>query len=272
MGGWVVEHCDIHDNATGGIRVGDRTRVLHSRVHHNGRIGILGSGDDIRIEDNEIAYNNADARYDMYDEAGGTKFIRTRDLVVRSNAVHHNHGPGLWTDIDNVRTLYENNRVEDNAEAGIFHEISYAATIRDNVVRRNGTTRCRADWISGAGILIGCRATSRSSATRRGQPARDHRVPAGASRRRALRRVRAREQPCARQHDRHAARRHGRRHRGWRRLLDRVTYEARGNRFWSNHYRLLGSGTDWFYWRGARRTVEQWRAFGQDSGSTIERR
>ena len=71
----------------------------------------------------------------MYWEAGGTKFARTRDLVVRRNFVHHNRGPGLWTDIDNVRTLYEANRVEDNGEAGILHEISYAAVIRNNVVR-----------------------------------------------------------------------------------------------------------------------------------------
>ena len=47
--------------------------------------------------------------------------------------------PGLWTDINNIYTLYENNIIEDNVRGGIFHEISYDATIRNNTIRRNGT-------------------------------------------------------------------------------------------------------------------------------------
>jgi parallel beta-helix repeat protein len=51
-----------------------------------------------------------------------------------------------------VNALIESNRVEDNTHAGIFHEISYAATIRDNVVRRNG--HGHRQWAYGAGILV----------------------------------------------------------------------------------------------------------------------
>ena len=57
---------------------------------------------------------------------------------MRDNHVHHNEGPGLWTDIDNIHTLYEGNLVEHNANVGIFHEISYDAVIRNNIVRDNG--------------------------------------------------------------------------------------------------------------------------------------
>jgi len=71
---------------------------------------------------------------------------------VRGNLVHHNHGPGLWTDIDNIDVLYEGNRVADNTEMGIFHEISYAAVVRNNVVERNGFDS--PGWLYGAGILI----------------------------------------------------------------------------------------------------------------------
>lgn len=272
MGGWVIDSCDIHDNATGGVRVGDHTRVLHSRVHHNGKMGVLGGGDDIHVEGNEIAYNNADARFDMYDEAGGTKFTRTRDLVVRDNFVHHNHGPGLWTDIDNVRTLYDRNRVEDNAEAGIFHEISYAATIRDNVVRRNGTHAVPEDWITGAGILLG---VSRDVDVY-GNTVEDNRhgITAFQQVDRGTGRFGAYVLANNRVHDNAIVMRRGVTGvatGGWRRLIDRVTYDPRGNRFWSNRYRLLGPGKEWFFWRGARRTAEEWRAFGQDSGSTITR-
>jgi parallel beta-helix repeat protein len=61
----------------------------------------------------------------------------TSDLVVRGNHVHHNRGPGLWTDGDNIRTTYENNRLTDNLMAGIEHEVSYDAVIRNNVLENN---------------------------------------------------------------------------------------------------------------------------------------
>ena len=75
-------------------------------------------------------------------------------MVVRGNFSHHNRGPGLWTDINNIHTLYENNTVEDNERGGIFHEISYDATIRNNTSRRNGTGKDFPYWTTGAGIEI----------------------------------------------------------------------------------------------------------------------
>jgi parallel beta-helix repeat protein len=49
-------------------------------------------------------------------------------------------------------TLYDSNRVVDNTGPGIYHEISYAATIRDNVVEGNGFDF--STWLWGAGILV----------------------------------------------------------------------------------------------------------------------
>jgi len=86
-------------------------------------------------------------------EVVGSKFAFTSNLVVRGNLVHHNLGNGLWTDINNIHTLYENNVVRDNWGQGIFHEISYDAIIRNNTVRRNGFGRGR-DWHYGAGIMV----------------------------------------------------------------------------------------------------------------------
>ena len=82
--------------------------------------------------------------------------MRSDGLVVRDNHVHHNEGPGLWTDIDNIHTLYEGNLVEHNANNGIFHEISYDAVIRNNIVRDNGL-EVGLDgyaYAYGAGILV----------------------------------------------------------------------------------------------------------------------
>ena len=99
----------------------------------------------------EIAYNNY-AGYDGGWEAGGTKFWATTGLVVRNSCVHHNAGPGLWTDFDNIQTLYEGNIVFLNGKDGIKHEISYDATIRDNVVAANGQSKD--NWLWGSQILI----------------------------------------------------------------------------------------------------------------------
>ncbi|MDX1622623.1 MAG: right-handed parallel beta-helix repeat-containing protein [Gemmatimonadota bacterium] len=151
--GWVVENSEVRHNDGGGIRIGDRMTIRDSRIHHNSQIGIVGIGDGVLVENNEIDHNNWQKEYDYGWEAGGTKFVKTRNLVVRGNHVHDNWGPGLWTDIDNVDTLYENNLVEDNADTGIFHEISYSAVIRNNTVRRNGYDRV-GDWVYGAGILV----------------------------------------------------------------------------------------------------------------------
>jgi len=151
--GWVVEDNEITGNAALGIRIGSRMRVARNNIHHNGQLGIGGIGNGTVVEDNEIAYNNT-ANISAAWEAGGTKFVRTNDLIVRGNFVHHNGGPGLWTDISNYNTLYENNLCEDNAGAGIFHEISYKAVIRNNTVRRNGFGPPLPGWVLGAGIMV----------------------------------------------------------------------------------------------------------------------
>ncbi|HZF67024.1 MAG TPA: right-handed parallel beta-helix repeat-containing protein, partial [Gemmatirosa sp.] len=149
--GWVVRDTEVRLTHGTGIRIGTRAQVVGNNVHDNGQLGVGGVGDNALVENNTIAYNNR-AGYDAGWEGGGTKFASTHDLVVRGNFVHHNQGPGLWTDIDNMRTLYEGNRVEDNRESGIFHEISYDAVIRNNVVRRNGFGF--SGWLYGAGILV----------------------------------------------------------------------------------------------------------------------
>lgn len=150
--GWLIQDNEVHHNAGVGIRIGNRTVVRNNHVHHNQQLGIGGVGDDVLVEGNEISYNNWQKQYSYGWEAGGTKFVKTRNLVVRNNHSHHNWGPGLWTDIDNIDSLIEGNVVEDNADTGIFHEISYAAVIRNNTVRNNGWDK--AAWAYGAGILV----------------------------------------------------------------------------------------------------------------------
>lgn len=151
--GWRVEGNTIRLNHSAGINLHHNLKLIGNVITRNGQIGIAGIGNDVLVENNEISYNNY-ARYAPGWEAGGTKFAYTNRLVVRGNYVHRNTGPGLWTDIDNRNSLYENNIVAYNTEMGIFHEISYAATIRNNWVGWNAFPNYTVGWLYGAQIFI----------------------------------------------------------------------------------------------------------------------
>ena len=151
---WIVKNNIVTLNHGEGIRVGDGMQVLANKALENGQMGLGGSGTNGLVDGNEIAHNNyAGYKYDW--EAGGTKFAFTHNLVVRNNYVHDNVGPGLWTDLENENTLYEHNHTSSNRAAGIQHEVSYRAVIRDNVIENDGFSDYRktAPWY-GAGIVI----------------------------------------------------------------------------------------------------------------------
>jgi Right handed beta helix region len=149
--GWIAENCDMRLNSGGGIGVGAGGRVRGCDIHHNGQIGITGAGRDILIENNQIWTNNIRG-FDTSWEAGGVKLAVSDRVTFRGNHVHGNFGPGLWCDIDCRNVLYENNLVERNHGDGIFHEISFNAIIRNNVVRHNSIANRR--WFWGDEILV----------------------------------------------------------------------------------------------------------------------
>ena len=101
--------------------------------------------------DNEIAHNGV-AGYDPEWEAGGVKSWMTASAVIAGNHVHHNRGPGLWSDGGCDGTVYRRNVITDNWVAGIQHEISYDALIARNRVLRNGAAH--KGWAWEAGIQI----------------------------------------------------------------------------------------------------------------------
>ncbi len=148
---WTIENCVVHLNSGVGISAGSGTRVHNCDIHHNGQIGINGNGEDILIEGNRIWSNNIRG-FDPDWEAGGAKIAESDGVTFRDNHVHDNNGPGLWCDIDCRNVIYEDNLVESNQQSGIFHEISFKAVIRNNVVRYNGSGKRR--WFWGADITV----------------------------------------------------------------------------------------------------------------------
>jgi hypothetical protein len=151
---WVVEGCEIRLNATQGVRLNSRSSARRNNLHHNGQYGIAGSGHFLRVEENEIAFNNTHLFYIASGgnwASGGSKFVNTGDpklgrdsgIVIRGNNAHHNLGDGLWLDIDNIYAIVEGNRTTDNDRRGINYEISYDAVISHNIVTANGEAGIR---------------------------------------------------------------------------------------------------------------------------------
>jgi hypothetical protein len=151
--GWILDGNQVRWNHGIGIGIGPSSQVLRNTVVYNGQMGIGGSGSNAVVDSNEIAYNNA-AGYNAYWEGGGSKFTHSSNLIIRNNFVHHNDGPGIHTDLDDIYGLVENNRVEDNNLSGIFHEAGYQMTIRYNSISRNGAAQPTPYWVDGAGILV----------------------------------------------------------------------------------------------------------------------
>ncbi len=148
---WVVTDNVVRWNHGIGVSATTGAIVQSNVIYQNGQMGMSAHGNNILIAENEI-YGNNTAGFERSWEAGGGKFVFTDGLTVRGNYVHDNLGIGLWTDIDNINTRYENNRVYDNERMGIFHEISYDAVIIGNDVRGNGSGFD--GWLWGAGIGV----------------------------------------------------------------------------------------------------------------------
>ncbi len=149
--GWIVENCEVRLNSGAGIAVGTGSLVRGCDIHDNGQIGITGVGRDVLVDNNRIWANNIRGFSSEW-ESGGVKIALGDSVVFRGNHIHDNFGPGLWCDINCRNVLYEGNVVERNNGAGIFHEISFNAVIRNNIVRHNGIADKA--WFWGNDILV----------------------------------------------------------------------------------------------------------------------
>ena len=149
--GWEVNSVESCFNHGAGVYLGPGSQLLSSYVHHNGQIGIKFIGANGKAIGNEVSWNNY-AGFSTIWEAGGSKFWATTNLLVQANYVHDNNGKGLWTDTDNVGTIYEQNTVQNNSGVGIQHEVSYAATIRNNIIQ--GNAPAPTTWLGNAQVRV----------------------------------------------------------------------------------------------------------------------
>lgn len=150
---WTLQWNDIHLNHGMGVRVGNNMWVYHNLLHDNGQLGLGGSGRNVVIQNNQV-YSNNYAGYSIAWEAGGAKFASCYNLKIQYNNFHDNQGPGLWTDINTDDVLIEANSTARNNTAGIFIEVSYNETVRNNFISHDGFSSQGSSIWWGAGILV----------------------------------------------------------------------------------------------------------------------
>jgi hypothetical protein len=136
--GWTIESNEIRLNHGGGIRLASNQVIKSNYIHHNGQEGLTGSGSNVLIQDNEIAFNNT-LGFDFGWEAGGAKFSDMTNLVVQGNYVHDNKGPGLSLDYQCYNWIIQGNRTSRNYIAGILDEISYDGLTRYNIIENDAS-------------------------------------------------------------------------------------------------------------------------------------
>ncbi|WP_410787550.1 right-handed parallel beta-helix repeat-containing protein [Kribbella sp. C-35] len=148
---WRITANEVRLHHGVGLGISDGAVVTGNYLHHQGQLGYGAWGAGSVIRDNEIAFNGV-AGYSWAWEAGGGKSWQTERQTITHNYVHDNHGPGLWDDGGTIDTEYSANRITGNWGAGIQHELSYDATIKDNEISGNGVRH--KGWAWDAGIQI----------------------------------------------------------------------------------------------------------------------
>jgi len=114
----------------------------------HGQMGWGGQSERLLLEDTRAERNNWRG-HDPFWEAGGGKWLRTRESVFRRHTAVGNGGPGLWLDTDNEANTVEGGRFVDNDIAGVMLELNTTRTL----VQHNVITGTRWRTWSGAGVL-----------------------------------------------------------------------------------------------------------------------
>lgn len=157
---WLIENNEITSLPASGIGVQMNNNVVlrSNHIHHNQWYAVNGGpGANFLLENNEIDFNylcNCKPGDD-----GASKFVGSGNGILdgvtwRGNRVHDNNGHGIWSDGNVRNAIYENNTIENNRGAGIFHEISWDATIRTNTLRNNATDYIGKSCWNGAQIHL----------------------------------------------------------------------------------------------------------------------
>ena len=116
---------------------GNHITVKNCTFAYCGLRGLGGGHGRYHLYENcRILHNNLD-NYNPGGAGAGTKFMYLSDSIIRNVEAAYNCGPGLWLDHANFRNTVENCRCHDNQGPGIFIEVSFDNTVRNNICYNN---------------------------------------------------------------------------------------------------------------------------------------
>jgi parallel beta-helix repeat protein len=157
----LIEGNEIDNNANGsqrvyGVSIGTNAIVRRNIIHHNAWLGINGyRAVNTLIESNDVYANPPAMLNDTVGEAANIKLFDCGQITIRGNHVHDSLFRGIWIDTMRPDVTIEYNRVVNHGRAGIWYEVSYKGTIRNNYVENAGYNQTQlGDWLRGGGIEV----------------------------------------------------------------------------------------------------------------------
>ena len=143
----VLDNCIVRCSHSAGVAqnsgsVNSPSSLLNSTISQNGLIAVSGGhypafGAGPVLVDKCLFVQNNIGGWNWAWE-GVMKWNRTGGFVFRNSWVHDNYGPCLWVDGFNINWLFEENVVEDNYAAGAELELGHGGTCKRNAFYRNG--------------------------------------------------------------------------------------------------------------------------------------
>lgn len=147
--GWRVANSTLRNHGYVALFAGPDNVIKNNCFDSNGQLGIGtyrfdNNSYNVTVDYNEFKNNNT-RNLQNCGCGGGMKWWTMNRGRFTNNWVHHNKGPGVWADNNNIELAFEDNYINDNDGEGIFYEISYNFMIQRNTIIRNAL-------VQGAGL------------------------------------------------------------------------------------------------------------------------
>lgn len=151
----MLEDCVMESmNSQGASFAGEDQVVRRCVFRDNGQLGFSANHAHRLLFTDCTVENNNTKNFSRGWEAGGTKLVLSRDVIIEKSQFLRNRGNGIWFDIGNEHCTARNCLIADNEDAGIFYEISYGLHAHDNVIIGNGFAETRGAWGAQAAICL----------------------------------------------------------------------------------------------------------------------
>lgn len=168
--GWRVYRPYGHDNKWSAFGFqGSGIYMEGGRLSWNGQLGFGNGSSNCEINGTEVDHNGHHSyagQSNLTGNSGGCKIATSTNFTARNVHSHHNYaagsadnqakgGHGLWADINNGGTLFDNCNIHDNEGFGIFWEVSLDFEIKNSTIQNNGVDLAAATtYPYGAQIFI----------------------------------------------------------------------------------------------------------------------